>query len=122
VCVGAFEPAPLEALRAAAPEIATSASRAEALRALRRTRFWLGVERRSRYRAFQVPEQVGRFKVVTPGFVRAVHRGEKTIQVWTVNEEADMRRLLDWGVDGLITDLPDVAARVRDDWARGINS
>jgi len=34
---------------------------------------------------------------------------------WTVNEPADMARLIDWGVDGLITDFPDRARRVMAD-------
>jgi glycerophosphoryl diester phosphodiesterase len=34
------------------------------------------------------------------------------IFVWTVNEKEDMRRLLDWGVTGLITDFPDRAIEV----------
>jgi glycerophosphoryl diester phosphodiesterase len=32
---------------------------------------------------------------------------------WTVNETADMQRLIGWGVDGLITDYPDRLARLR---------
>jgi glycerophosphoryl diester phosphodiesterase len=32
------------------------------------------------------------------------------VQVWTVDSEIDARRLLDWGVDALITDRPDVIA------------
>lgn len=34
------------------------------------------------------------------------------VRPWTVNDPADMRRLLDWGVDGLITDRPDIAREI----------
>jgi glycerophosphoryl diester phosphodiesterase len=39
--------------------------------------------------------------------------GAKRVNVWTVNDEADLRRLLRVRVDGVITDRPDVAVRVR---------
>lgn len=38
------------------------------------------------------------------------------VNVWTVNAEADLRRLLQLGVEGIITDQPDVGVRVRRDW------
>ena len=60
----------------------------------------------------QVPERWKGLRVVTPRFVREAHRLNIPVQVWTVDEEADMRRLLDWGVDGIQTDRPDVLARV----------
>jgi len=60
----------------------------------------------------QVPETWKGLPVVTPRFVRAAHRANIPVQVWTVDGEADMRRLLDWGVDGIQTDRPDVLARV----------
>jgi glycerophosphoryl diester phosphodiesterase len=53
---------------------------------------------------------------VSPRFLRSVHRAGCAVHVWTVNDEADMRRLFDWGVDAIITDRPDVAVRVRDEW------
>ena len=43
------------------------------------------------------------------------HDAGLRVQVWTVDDESDMRRLLRWGVDALITNRPDVAVSVRDD-------
>lgn len=60
----------------------------------------------------QVPEYQGSVRLVTPRFIRDLHARGVHVHVWTVNEETDMRRLLDWGVDGIITDRPDVLARV----------
>lgn len=45
--------------------------------------------------------------------VARVHRLNRRLHVWTVNAEQDMRRLFDWGVDGLFTDDPALAVRVR---------
>jgi glycerophosphoryl diester phosphodiesterase len=62
--------------------------------------------------AFQVPELFGPLRVVSPRFVREAHARNVAVHVWTVDEEADMRRLLGWAVDGIVTDRPDVLARV----------
>ena len=66
------------------------------------------------YDAFQVPEISKGTRVVSPEFIRAAHARDLVVQVWTVNEESSMTRLLDWGVDGLISDRPDLALRARD--------
>src|SRR5215207_6940738 len=42
-----------------------------------------------------------------------VHRLNRRVHVWTVNDEQDMRRLFDWGVDGIFTDDAELALRVR---------
>ena len=42
-----------------------------------------------------------------------VHRLNRRLYVWTVNEEQDMRRLFNWGVDGIFTDDPQLAVKVR---------
>jgi glycerophosphoryl diester phosphodiesterase len=62
--------------------------------------------------AFQMPERFGSRQLLSPRFVRDAHARGVAVHVWTVDEEADMRRLLAWGVDGIITDRPDRLARV----------
>lgn len=56
----------------------------------------------------QVPRRVGRIEVVTPAFVRRAHELGKQVHVWTVDEPAEMRLLLERGVDGLISDRIDL--------------
>ncbi|GMR13805.1 MAG: glycerophosphodiester phosphodiesterase [Gemmatimonadota bacterium] len=80
--------------------------------------FWVAVQTGT-WRAYtpagdvlQVPESWRGIRVVSPRFIRAAHARNIPVQVWTVDEEADMRRLLEWGVDGIQTDRPDVLARV----------
>src|SRR5262245_51187038 len=107
VCVGSFAGGVLRAVRALDPAIATSASREEVRLALYRS--WCRWPiRRARYSGYQIPEAVGRTRVVSPRFVADAHRAGLAVQVWTVDIEADARRLLEWGVDALITDRPDI--------------
>ena len=111
VCFGGFSWRMLRALRRLDPRACSSASREETRWALYGTWVhlapvwarWVGMQ------AFQVPEMAGNTRVVSPRFLDAAHTAGLLVQVWTVNEEADMRRLADWGVDGLITDRPDRA-------------
>jgi glycerophosphoryl diester phosphodiesterase len=56
----------------------------------------------------QVPEWWRGRRIVTPRFIREAHRLNIPVQVWTVNAVDDMRRLLDWGADGIQTDRPDL--------------
>jgi glycerophosphoryl diester phosphodiesterase len=60
------------------------------------------------YGALQVPERHGPVRVVSPRTVAAAHRSGAEVQVWTVDDPGDMRRLLAMGVDGLITNRVDL--------------
>lgn len=51
------------------------------------------------------------YKLVDKQLVNAVHERDMKLIPWTVNEAADMKRLLSYGVDGLITDYPDRALK-----------
>ena len=54
-------------------------------------------------------------KDTTPQQVQRVHRLNRRVHVWTVNEADEMRRLFNWGVDGIFTDDPALAVRVREE-------
>ena len=107
VCFGSFGRRVLRAVRALAPEMATSAAREEVRWALYRSWCRCPVSR-VRYTCYQVPELAGATRVISPRFVIDAHDAGLGVQVWTVDSEADAARLLDWGVDGLITDRPDI--------------
>ena len=52
-------------------------------------------------------------KDITQQEINRVHRLKRRVHVWTVNEEQDMRRLFNWGVDGIFTDDPQLALKTR---------
>lgn len=57
--------------------------------------------------ALQLPTHMRGVRVVDERLVEAAHRSGLQVHVWTVNETDEMVRLLELGVDGLITDRPD---------------
>lgn len=60
--------------------------------------------------ALQIPPEFGDRPLVTRDFVAHAHLHELHVHVWTINEPREMDRLLDLGVDGIVTDLPAVLA------------
>ncbi len=62
--------------------------------------------------ALQVPVRYGAVTVVTPAFIRRAHGFGLEVHVWTINEAAEMHRLLDLGVDGIVTDRADILKAV----------
>ncbi len=121
VCLGSFGYRVLHAVRSMAPEIATSAAKWEVRWALYRSRCGWPVSRVP-YGGYQVPEVAGSTRVVSPRFVRHARAAGLGVQVWTVDRESDARRLLDWRVDGLITDRPDVLVPLVRRYAAAVDS
>lgn len=74
------------------------------------TGVWTGLCRYDRYRfaALQVPPRWYGIPIVTEAFVRAAHDHGLHVHVWTIDEPSEMHRLLDLGVDGVMTDRPDL--------------
>jgi len=115
--LGSFYCRVLRAAREYDPAIRTGAAREETRWALYRS--WVHWPNgRTPYQEFQVPERSGRTTIVTPRFIAHASRSGLPVKVWTVNDAADMERLLRWGAAALISDRPDVAVRVRNAFTR----
>jgi glycerophosphoryl diester phosphodiesterase len=65
--------------------------------------------------ALQVPVEHKGVTVVTPRFLKAAHSRGVRVDVWTINEPGEMRRLLDLGVDVIMTDRPQTLANLLDE-------
>ena len=62
--------------------------------------------------AAQVPVRMGRIEIVTQRFVRYAHGAGIDVHVWGVDDSTEMHRLLDLGVDGLMTDEAEILRSV----------
>ena len=62
--------------------------------------------------AAQVPVRHGRIEVVDEAFVRRARARSVPVHVWTIDDPTEMHRLLDLGVDGIMTDRPDLLREV----------
>jgi glycerophosphoryl diester phosphodiesterase len=56
--------------------------------------------------ALQIPAHFGGQPLVTRELIESAHAQQIQVHVWTINESVEMNRLLDLGVDGIITDYP----------------
>ena len=102
--------------------VATSAGAAEVLRFWLAARLGRGPRSRPDYDALQIPPTHGPLTVIHPRLVDAARRHDLHVHAWTIDDPAEMRRLIDLGVDGLVSDRPDRLVdllRIAPDGARG---
>jgi glycerophosphoryl diester phosphodiesterase len=111
VCVGSFGHRRMRRLRSLLGPGALTAMTPPEIVSLRLLRRLEG----SAQRCAQVPVAASRLTVVNEGFVAAAHRAGTPVHVWTIDDPVEMHRLLDLGVDGLMTDRPDVLRDVLSD-------
>jgi glycerophosphoryl diester phosphodiesterase len=111
VCIGSFSDARIARVRAAfGPAVCTSMGPKEV------ARFWLAKRHipvgRFAANCAQIPVKQGRVTLVDAAAVRAARRLGLQIHVWTIDDEAEMRRLIALGIDGIMTDRPSLLRRV----------
>jgi glycerophosphoryl diester phosphodiesterase len=112
VLIGSFSASRRRAAVRLLPEVATSASSLGVLVAIAAATVGLRAVVRRALRdvdAMQIPLRVLGMATTTPRVIAAVHAAGVELHIWTINDPATMRRLLDRGVDGLVTDRCDLA-------------
>jgi glycerophosphoryl diester phosphodiesterase len=107
VIVASFDDRATGAFNAIAPEIHTSCG------TVMTTMIWQAIHDdkplpATNHRALQVPTAVGDIVVVDELFVARAHEHGLAVHVWTIDEPDEMNRLVDLGVDGIMTDRPSV--------------
>lgn len=114
VCTASFHDSNMRMLRAKAPDLLTSVSTKEVLSLVLRQKTHTLPARFARKIIFQVPEAYYGVRIITDGFIRAMHARDAVVMVWTINDEKDMERLFRMGVDTIMTDDPALLIRCRD--------
>jgi len=115
VLIGSFSNARRLAVVRRLPGVATSVSSRGAVIAT-----WagaLGLRRMVRFalrgvQAVQLPVRVLGVRTTSPRVIAAYHSAGVEVHIWTINDPAEMTRLLDAGVDGLVSDRADIALEV----------
>jgi glycerophosphoryl diester phosphodiesterase len=110
--VASFYDDKLKAFRAECPEVATSSAKNETTVLVLLTKPFLGSFYSPKFFSLQVPEESGGITVMSEAFVRAAHERNLAVEPWTINDAETMRKLIAWGVDGIITDRPDIMLEV----------
>jgi glycerophosphoryl diester phosphodiesterase len=120
VCVAAFSDRRTERVKAkVGPALCTGMGPRQVAQLVSASRGMLGA-RSLRAPCAQVPPHQGRLALVTERFVSTAHRLGVQVHVWTIDDRDEMARLLDLGVDGIMTDRPNVLKDLlveRAEWA-----
>lgn len=111
VLIGSFHDEAMKNFRAICPEVATSASRTEVRNYVLLGKAFLWGFYVPKFQTIQPPwdpeESLG-IQIMTERFVRESHAKNIRVEPWTVDDPQLMKQYIEWGVDGIITDRPDL--------------
>ena len=115
VMIASFHDEAMQNFRATCPEVATSASRGEVTRFVLLGKVFLSGFIIPQYESIQPPYDPAESKnipIMTKRFIREAHAKNIAVEPWTVNDPDLMRQYIEWGVDGIMTDRPDLMIEV----------
>jgi glycerophosphoryl diester phosphodiesterase len=112
VVIAGFNDAVMKEFRTTCPGVATSAAQTETSWFVLFSKVGLGFLISPDYQSLQVPEEGQDITIMTAQFVRAAHRRNLRVEPWTIDDPEKMKTYIDWGVDGIITDRPDLLLQV----------
>ncbi len=106
--IASFHDERMAEFRDVCPEVATSGSKGEVTNfVILNYAFLGGLYSPSAY-ALQVPERDSGILIVRPGFISGANRRNLQVHIWTPNTAEELQHFIDLGVDGIITDRPDL--------------
>ena len=106
VCIGSFNSKNLDEVHQLNPKILTSMG----IRDIVSLKFFKIVNRNSK--VIQIPETWKGLKVLSKKFLNKCKSLGLKVHIWTINDEENMQRLIDFGVDGIMTDKPEVLKKI----------
>ena len=115
VVVASFHDGAMQNFRAACPEVATSASRGEVTKFVLLGKIFLSGLVTPQYESIQPPYDPAESKnipIMTRRFIREAHAKNLAVEPWTVDDPELMKQYIEWGVDGIMTDRPDLMVEV----------
>lgn len=115
VMVASFHDEAMMNFRAVCPEVTTSASRTEVRNYVLLGKAFLWGFYFPKFQAIQPPwnpeDSLG-IQIMTERFIRESHAKHIRVEPWTVNDPELMKQYIEWGVDGIITDRPDLMLEI----------
>lgn len=112
ILIAGFSHRRLQQVRKLMPGVATSASPREVVAWVRGIGKVRSVARRNGAVCFQVPLRARGIQIISPKNVARANQMGLQVHVWTIDDAAQMEQLFDIGVDGIVTDRPDVLKTV----------
>ena len=97
ICLGSFNSKTIKKINVLEPKIITSMGLAQVVK-------YKFFNIKSNSKLIQIPVSWNGIKVITKGFIEKLHNDNLKVHVWTINKENEMQRLIDMGVDGIMTD------------------